>query len=184
MSKFCTNCGKEIDPSVKFCTNCGAKNLIYSDSSVESYSNKSTTKDFPFFTIQGRLNRLRYFKYSLILLIGCLILLTTIVLTFTLGSDRQTGQVGFVISIFYIVCQTFLSMRRFHDLNLSGFHCLSLFSVIFSALMIYYNDYNVGSLFFTILFMLDCLCVIMYLSCLILKKGTTGKNKYGDDPLN
>ena len=168
MSKFCTNCGKEIDPSVKFCTNCGAKNLIYSDSSVESYSNKSTTKDFPFFTIQGRLNRLRYFKYSLILLIGCLILLTTIVLTFTLGSDRQTGQVGFVISIFYIVCQTFLTMRRFHDLNHSGFFCFIPICNLLVTLMLMYNNfyfekykimfYINGSLFFYFLFDFDKNC--------------------------
>ena len=113
------------------------------------------------YTTDGRLNRLRYFKYQVILtilsaLVGAMIGFASGLLT---GGDPTsmlftvpTGICSFIASIGGIM----LSIRRLHDLNKSGW--------------------------FMLLSLVPLVNVIFWLYILF-APGTTGWNDYGADPL-
>ena len=112
------------------------------------------------YTTNGRLNRLRYFKYQLILaLVSALI---AFVLGFAGGLlsgnpesvlvTVPTGICSLVASIGGIM----LSIRRLHDLNKSGWFLLLSLVPLINIIFAFY----------------------MWLA-----PGTNGRNNYGEDPL-
>ena len=112
------------------------------------------------YTTNGRLNRLRYFKYQLILaLVSALI---AFVLGFAGGLlsgnpesvlvTVPTGICSLVASIGGIM----LSFRRLHDLNKSGWFLLLSLVPLINIIFAFY----------------------MWLA-----PGTNGRNNYGEDPL-
>ena len=114
------------------------------------------------FTAEGRLNRLKYFKYLLAFNFGMLFI--SFILSFIVGIvTAMLGLPEFIVSLFayaisipIAVGDVMLQIRRLHDLDKSGwFALLSLIPIINFCLGLY----------------------------LLLFKGTEGDNRYGPDPL-
>ena len=112
------------------------------------------------YTTNGRLNRLRYFKYQLILaLVSALIAFVLGFVGGLLSGDPEsvlvtvpTGICSLVASIGGIM----LSIRRLHDLNKSGWFLLLSLVPLINIIFAFY----------------------MWLA-----PGTNGRNNYGADPL-
>ena len=110
------------------------------------------------FTTQGRLNRLRYLKYMIILAIiaGGSTFITSSMATFLTGNPTGT-LVNIVTGIWAIVAGAgMLMIRRLHDLDKSGYFALLAFVPV------------IGMIF------------SIYLFCAV---GTAGWNRFGEDPL-
>ncbi|MBR7025121.1 MAG: DUF805 domain-containing protein [Selenomonadaceae bacterium] len=112
------------------------------------------------YTTEGRLNRLRYFKYYLILV------LVSAVIAFVVGfiGGFITGNPesilvkvpGGIISLITSIGGIMLGIRRLHDLNKSGWFMLLLLVPLVNLLFLLY---------------------------LWFMPGTQGYNRYGEDPL-
>ena len=115
------------------------------------------------FTTKGRLNRLPYLKYTIILMV--MMFLTSFVagiLTFVLTGDMELEGILYYVLVFifnlpFTVGAFMTSIRRLHDLNRSGYFILLGFLPIVNFLL------EIYMLFF---------------------RGTVGANDYGEDPLN
>lgn len=109
---------------------------------------------------EGRLNRLRYLKYMVLLAIvaGVATFVTSSMAAFLTG-DPMGMLVNVVTGIWAIVAgagNVMLMIRRLHDLDKSGYFVILAFVPV------------VG---------------IIFSICLFCMKGTDGYNKYGEDPL-
>ena len=127
-----------------------------------------------FYRWQGRLNRKRYIKRSLLLWLVSIVIITACSAAFIAyivpsGVDPEhmgiyelarfeAGINGlFTLAMLPVIISSYMLMvRRLHDVNLSGFFVLLNFVPIV----------NLG--------------LFLYLLC---KKGTEGENDYGPDPL-
>ena len=89
-----------------------------------------------------------------------------------------------LIFIVALVAQIMLAIRRFHDLNFSGWWCLAYFFALWigNTLDRIIND-NTENLFLLIFCLVLNLIVFISSLVLIFKRGTAGANKYGADPL-
>jgi len=113
------------------------------------------------YTTEGRLNRLRYIKYMILLaLMGALAKFTTSCMATFLTGDPNGSLVMFITVILAIIAgvgNVMLMIRRLHDLGRSGnFFLIALVPVL--------------GLIFSI-----------YLFC---APGQVGWNQYGADPLD
>lgn len=112
-----------------------------------------------FLTSDGRLNRLRYFKRTLFLAAPALLLYSM-----SIGSAYHGSNAGFsgALGLFLLYCLicivpgVMLSVRRLHDLNLSGWYYLATLIPVVGVLFSLY---------------------------VLFAPGTVGANKYGADPL-
>ena len=112
------------------------------------------------FTAEGRLNRLRYIKYMIILAIaGAIAKFTTSCMATLLTGDPEGALVMMITLILAVIAgigNIMLMIRRIHDLGKSGYFVLLAFvpfiNVIFS----------------------------IYLFC---AAGQVGSNQYGEEPL-
>ncbi|MBR1579919.1 MAG: DUF805 domain-containing protein [Selenomonadaceae bacterium] len=112
------------------------------------------------FTVEGRLNRLRYFKYTLLVSVVCGVL--EVVLVWLASKLTGSGE-GILITVVYtlssipmFIGNAMVTVRRCHDLNMSGGFVLLCIIPIVNVLFGIY---------------------------LLFAKGTVGWNKYGADPL-
>lgn len=109
------------------------------------------------FTMDGRFNRKRYFLTGLA--ISLIMLALAFVIGFTMGMANLDPAVAagmsYVITVVGIVVWSFLVVKRLHDLGKPGWH----YWLIFVPL---YNIY---------------LGIV-----LLLTRGVTGPNQYGEDP--
>lgn len=129
----------------------------------------SITKKY--FQLKGRANREEYF---IIYLLTILCFKSTIFLF-----EYNNYQINLFIILSTLFCIFLLSpsitvtIRRLHDCNLKGswFFCFLLFSLLIFNLL---NDY----LFIVRIFN------VLWVIFLIFKKGTSGANKYGEEPVN
>lgn len=169
MSKFCTNCGAELEPGVKFCTSCGQKVaqeafLNLGDGLHKLFHDRNADKgailEQLFFTFKGRLNRQSYIFRGLFL--GLVNLIVDALISWPVNVndpgalDYMLIFVSIGINVTFFVGSLAIAARRLHDLDTSGWWLLlSLVPVVNIGFGIY------------ILFM----------------KGTQGPNKYGADPL-
>jgi uncharacterized membrane protein YhaH (DUF805 family) len=117
MTQYCFYCGVENLENAQFCSQCGKK-LQYHESPIENMANsiyKSVDKsdlslDWAFFSFEGRMNRKRYWQYwFLSSVIGVIISL------FTSVEDLKT-----LVWLGLLFVQTALNVKRWHDLNKSG----------------------------------------------------------------
>jgi len=110
-----------------------------------------------FYKTSDRIARFEYFKYISVMICCtlCLCIFNEIVLSLTQYTDIQ-----YIIAIILMVnlkySQICLSIRRYKDMDLSGWMCLTMLIPV------------IGFLMFLIL---------------SFTKGTKGNNKYGIDPL-
>ena len=112
------------------------------------------------FTTEGRLNRLKYFQYTLLvsLSVGIVEVILVWLTTKITGSNE-----GVLVTAVYIVTSlpmffgnAMVTVRRCHDLNLSGFYVLLCAIPVINVLFSIY---------------------------LLFAKGTIGWNRFGPDPL-
>lgn len=109
---------------------------------------------------EGRLNRLRYLKYMVLLAIvaGIATFVTSSMATFLTG-DPTGFLVNAITGIWAIVAgvgNVMLMIRRVHDLDKSGYFVILAFVPVIG---------------------------IIFSVCLFCIKGTDGWNRYGQDPL-
>jgi uncharacterized membrane protein YhaH (DUF805 family) len=112
------------------------------------------------FSMEGRLNRAKYFWRTLVISIGSNMaaFLAGILLGGIMGKNAEPAAliVGYILVLAGGVMIAFEAVKRLHDLDRPGAHYWLL-------LIPFYN---------------------IYLGLLLLfKKGTSGPNQYGDDPL-
>ncbi len=160
---FCPNCGKKLPENIsKFCPYCGSMVDVPNDSHQQIKACTATSSDREvvdmFFRWTGRINRQPYN-------ILCFTLYILNMICYGIGSDEFDSfdnidiAIGFVfLAIIIVVSVAILSLtvRRLHDLNLSGW-----WSIICLVP-------GVGLIFNLVL---------------AFKKGTDGQNYYGPDPL-
>lgn len=112
------------------------------------------------YTTEGRLNRLRYFMYSVIWS------LISSVIGFILGSiggllsnDPESVLITVPVGIWSFVAgigSIMIAIRRLHDLNKSGWFLLISLIPLINIIFVFY---------------------------ILLMPGTVGSNRYGEDPL-
>lgn len=113
------------------------------------------------FTIEGRINRLRYLKYQIILALIFAVIVFAITFTFGLLTGNEESILVTlptkVLTIIGGIGNLMLSVRRLHDLNRSGWFILVTAVPFLNVIFILY---------------------------LYLAPGTNGYNDYGADPLS
>lgn len=156
---FCKYCGKQINTNAKFCSGCGEiTGEISNEMSVPTYEATNVIKENGFIgfvknLFRGRLGRLDYFLYKLLVFILPSIFFVLVPL-FGNGEISDGFVIVFIIiAVFFVYPFLFAGIvRRFHDMEMSGFW-------FFAALI------PLVSLIFSLI--------------LLFKKGTSGVNKYG-----
>ena len=145
------------------------------------------------FTIQGRLNRMPYNIFSFVLMLIPVVIITLMFLLqaylktnlkLVSGTFANVLIAAALIAVFIVILcfigQVTLTIRRLHDLNLSGWFYL-LFIIPDTLTAALYNE--ASSLMKMISIVLTLIPVIFFL-LLMFKRGTDGENKYGADPLS
>lgn len=143
----------------KFCANCGQNIFAATNFDLTPYRKDIGLLENLFKT-DGRLNRLRYFKRSFGILFLYVILLTASVAIFfepSSGDIAATGLISIVVlSILFAIGSICLTIRRLHDLNLTGWLCLLMTVPAVNTAFWIYTTFA---------------------------PGTFGANQYGGDPL-
>lgn len=157
-NNFCTNCGSILEPGANTCAVCGHFVVKYE---TAPYKEDKTFGEI-FFRSHGRLNRLRYFKRSMILLLVEVLLLMVLIAAFTepsIGDDISIVGITLImlVVVIFLPPQYMLTIRRLHDLNKSGWFCLLMLVPFVNNIFPFY---------------------------LLLAPGTVGPNEYGADPLS
>ena len=162
---------------------------------------KKYLKDF--FTYEGRMGRRTYVKDFLVagllaLLISLFLLVVVLEITefiFDLNYSAFLLKNGrYLADVIRVIIWSFPAIKRIHDLNWSGW-ILSLFVFTQVCGLLYWEDSSSEGWWYAFevlntfeqefLFFMTGLYLINFIVILILffKKGTTGSNKYGSDPL-
>ena len=157
-NNFCTNCGAKLEAGEKFCPTCG-QNVSATNYDTTPYQEDCELWE-NLFKVNGRLNRLRYFKRSIGIFFLYIILLIASIAIFidpSSGDVTATGIIlSVVLSILFPIGSICLTIRRLHDLNLTGWLCLlTTIPAVNTAFWIYTT----------------------------FAPGTFGANQYGGDPL-
>lgn len=132
-----------------------------------------------FFSAEGRLNRLSFFLLAI--LVGIVFSIISVIVNLILPAGAA-GIVSIVLSVVNAVIGIFLSIKRFHDFDKSGYFMLG-FSVISSVIIIAVSTicfFVLGNEILGIGFaFIATIAVALYI---YLKPGTAGANKYGNQP--
>lgn len=125
----------------------------------------------PYFTYKGRLNRSRYFFYHAVLVVVMLFILDLILTNGGTVASFATlfGPVIAVVSILF-------TSRRFHDINLPGWCAVLIYLLNFATTRMTQIYPPVGAV-------MGFLCLFGFM-ILFFKKGTSGPNRFGPDPLD
>lgn len=150
-----------------------------------------------YFSIRGRLDRLPYalrttlvfMVYNIVITILGLIggtAMAGMMMSASMGMGvRGGGALGaliilliFVLTIVLVIVFMMLAVRRFHDLNKSGYLAWLFIAPILWAILA-----GLIHPIFNILFFLNCIVNIVLYFYLIFKQGSYGTNNFGPDPL-
>lgn len=153
------------------------------------------------FSPQGRINRQKYILAYICTTIAYFIaeFICGFIFPFELLQSNLLIFLGvfmsFAILAIYIYISTILVIKRFHDINKSGWYSILFITIIaidianeiFKAFGYSYPQLNENFIIPTsILFLLLVAIGILsfwYSIILIIRKGTKGKNRFGEDPL-
>ena len=168
MQKFCQNCGAKVKEGARICHGCGERQEINEEPVTRrrySAPYKSTSQYVPdegiremFFRWDNRLNRKRFFLRHVASFFASIVVTATLGFSLAMmGIDRQTAATNIRVSVLpFAAAGIMLNIRRFHDLNRSGW---------------------------CVLLMLIPLLNIIVALYLLVCEGTDGENKFGPDPL-
>lgn len=158
-------------------------------------TNKSILNDLKenYLSFKGRLNRKPFFIRNMI--IFAISLLMRAIAVFVLKTEYDFVAIVFaVILLVYVFFSWWaslsLTVRRLHDIGYSAKSVLPplIFANIIGGIWVSYGTivfvqnpsiFKGGSVFFTIV----CIVNFIFTLYLFFRKGTTGENKYGEDPL-
>lgn len=134
-----------------------------------------------YLTDTGRFNRLKYFKYLMLLAIFQIIVISIIETIFSdeYGYVTQTGETFSILILIALLVPTyFITAKREHDL---GQNFLTTTLIILSLCQIYvmYDSDLFGGALSTI----TGLAYLILSAYLTFKRGDVGENQYGPDPL-
>ncbi len=144
-----------------------------------------------FITIKGRASRSEFWWFILFffLLAGvtgaCLGLLSAILEWDDSFDSMTTSNVGNIVTLVLIFPMTCVSVRRFHDIDKSGWNFLLYYAYVqvpFFIFIVLGDIINVSIATIVCLFIAfvyGTIAIIVFLC----KKGTTGDNRFGADPL-
>lgn len=138
--------------------------------------------DFPkvYFSFSWRINRLRFFLYSL--LIGIIISFINYILDMLLG---DTGLGAFIIQTFIALLYGYfyfaLMFKRFHDMNQKWLYIIPIYIAII-VVSILVSLYPTAQFLSYILYLALLIGLLVGLT-LLFTKWTVWPNKYGPDPL-
>ena len=183
--KFCTKCGATLSDEAVFCDKCGnralnepASPMIAMDSSM-SYVPDETIQDM-FFKLNGRLNRMRYFKRYMVYIFT----LTILIMILSNIFDDELITLISTASFYISYC---LDVRRLQDLNKDATlaRIILVFAIISNLVGLSADEYAtdselMGVLGLQTLLWLPILPIQLYL---LFAEGTCGVNRYGADPL-
>lgn len=138
-----------------------------------------------FFTLKGRLNRLRYLKYSVLLFILFAVFLVLCLIA-TSAAEKSDSSIFLIPALICFFCgaavfwgMIAVSVRRLHDLNLSGwwYALVCAVSIVGGFLQETENEtMQLAALGLNF-------AVMAFSIYLFVKKGTEGPNDYGEDLL-
>ncbi|WP_177173445.1 DUF805 domain-containing protein [Propionispora vibrioides] len=127
------------------------------------------------FSFTGRINRSKYIIRSLVFLLMCIGNMFLMLGTFHLLGDKPISWIIVIAVGFFIILYSLAnSIKRLHDLNLSGLWILLW--VVLIGLISNFLGFSTAKLTNNIISFI--IWVIM-----ISLPGTPGPNKYGEDPL-
>lgn len=156
-----------------------SKNDAPEDSEV--YKEDRTLQE-QFLKTEGRLNRLRYLKRNLVLLLVWLLICILFVLIFSddMGNVSRTGDVLIsVIAAGMLIPYYCINVRRLHDMDKDS--ALAKISFVLGLITIFINDDDPFNPFTAqMILSLVNFIIVLYL---LFVSGTKGANKYGADPL-
>ena len=189
---YCPKCGSQVSENAKFCGACGEKleqnnatpsaNNSISQTSQNSYIEDTTIQEM-FLKTTGRLNRLRYFKRSLVRVLALFVANIPIYLMFEdyYGNLSNFGNLlSTIVIILFIVPSYCLDVRRLQDMNENNAYAVANAIIAFLIAILMPEDFrNMPE----ILKPLSIMSTIIILR-LNFKDGTHGENNYGADPLN
>ena len=157
-TNFCANCGAKLDAGEKFCLTCGQSVSATNFDATPHQKDSGLFENL--FKTNGRLNRLRYFKRSIGIFLLYVILLIATVAIFADPSSGDVAATGIIVcivlSILFPIGSICLTIRRLHDLNLTGWLCLLMTVPAVNTAFWIYTTFA---------------------------PGTFGANQYGGDPL-
>lgn len=181
---ICKKCGSQMPNEAKFCNNCGERlenNDLSSinvseNSQTDTYIEDTTIQDM-FLKTTGRLNRLRFLKRNIVVVLVAFIV-------FLLGAaSLNPYDFNTFIKITSIPLMPFiycLNVRRLQDMNYDN--KLAIVLLVIQGIQISEMD----TIRYTSSLLGSVTSVISMIGGLFLlfKDGTHGKNNYGADPLN
>lgn len=156
----CANCGAPINGDVKFCPNCGHQLSDFNVGSQkivqDTNQNSNTVNNYnavkqpeetwkqKFFSFKGRLNRESYILRSIAIILTLTILAAATGWGILGGLTLSSPEIAifsmvlfFVMYVILLVSEVSLGVRRFHDLNKSGWYVLLCILVIPSIYIIF-----------------------------------------------
>ena len=170
---FCKNCGKPVEDDAKYCQACGRE---IAASEVHIQTNVAPRKPDEgiienFFKLHGRLNRKRFIKRSFALAgLGFLFIFSL----FAVFDDTKPFEVlSMATALFFQIANYCIAARRLEDVGYGP--GAARFILILGIVSLAIDDEHV-------LHILSYIQSGFWFYCAI-KKGTAGKNQYGEDPL-
>lgn len=149
--------------------------------SAQVYQEDKTLEEM-FLKTTGRLNRLRYLKRSILLMIVPLLLSLPFAVVFSDSMGNLTAKGEIIVAIIDLVmlfpgyC---LDVRRLHDMDKDD--TLAKINFVLSVVVIFSVS---GDPFeFSTSELIVSLLIIVILIYMLFVPGTNGENKYGPDPL-
>lgn len=197
--KFCSKCGAKLAPGASFCGSCGNS----TDAECQVIEQEAQTVHSPvyripdegfqanFFKMEGRLNRWRYFKRTLLITLLVMLVAGVISVAFMDDQGDTPKEFDYLLSMIDFVllysCYT-LDVRRLHDMGKTEYMAqqalaLGIMMDVGDYFVKYPNgDYNVHSSFFWMYAaggIVYCVLAVYFLFA----EGNYGANEYGPDPL-
>ncbi len=187
MSKFCSKCGTKLEDSDRFCQACGTQvqESQQQPSPNQQQNFRPSNTDFNldqtfqdmFFKTHGRLNCLRYFKRSLLLVLAEIFIFIVIGSILDIDFEGSSADVlSTCIALIALYPEYCLLVRRIEDLDRQRSDALVL--TVAGALVALFNvsDFH--------LMKAISFAYGIYMLYIMIKDGTHGPNQYGEDPLN
>lgn len=206
LARFCSSCGAPLNDGAKFCGKCGQKvqseptpaQPIRNPAPQPNYNpppSQPRNDEFAkiremFFSLNGRIDRMNYFKRTLIVNgIGfVLIILISIMFVTPFGIVTPTGNnLINIVALAMLIPKFFLDVRRLKDIGslpfstlnsekqtliTAGVYALWSMSFIFMSSGRRYSD-----------FFIPFIGTLIIWGWMQFKRGTVGPNSFGEDPL-
>lgn len=174
---LCPKCGAQLADNAKYCYSCG--DVI--SNPQDTYVADTTIREM-FLKSSGRLNRLRYFKRSIIVGIFKVLMMLVLLVMLKLSNvdldDLDLFHIIIVVYIVFIVPFYFLYVRRLQDLNKNN--TIAIIRTVSGLVLLFLTASEDETTWLSFIMSLTTLYIDLYL---LFADGTHGRNDYEVDPL-